>query len=359
MTSVPGGPNLALVPLPAPAERRQEQRHAARVGLGLLVPGVLLLLVGHPELILYAFFGSVTGMYGRLESPLERFRHQFHGAGMLVTGTVAGVLLAHQEAQAWLVVCCVTAFATAGSVLTDRLRLRPGGPFFGIFALGATATVGSELVTPWVAIAICVLTAGFSLALGLAIPLLAGGRLAPPSVELRERSLPAGARTHALRYALATGAAGLVGLGLGIDHANWAMAAAAVPLAVVSVGEQLNLRAVVERGMQRLTGTATGLLVTALVLVPQPSASVLGAAVILLLFPTELFMSRHHGVALGFFTPLIMIMTELADPDDPVTMLVSRGLDTLIGVAAGVAAAALVAGPRRPSHRARVRVWAG
>lgn len=331
----------------------------ARVGIGLLVPGVLLLVVGRPELILYAFFGSVTGMYGRTELPLERFRHQFHGAGMLVTGTVAGVLLAHHEAPAWLVVCCVTAFATAGSVLTDQLRVRPGGPFFGIFALGATATVGPELVSPWLAITICVLTAGFSLALGLAIPLLAGDRPSRRGAALRERGLPSGAGTHALRYALATSAAGVAGLGLGIDHANWAMAAAAVPLAVVSAGEPLDLRAVVERGMQRLTGTGAGLVVTALVLVPQPSATVLGAAVILLLFPTELFMSRHYGVALGFFTPLIMIMTELADPDDPITMLVSRGLDTVIGVAAGVAAAALVAGPRRPSHRARVRVWAG
>lgn len=98
-------------------------------------------------------------------------------------------------------------------------------------------------------------------------------------------------------------------------------------------------------------------MVTALMLLPRPGATVLGAAVILLLFPTELFMSRHHGVALGFFTPLIMIMTELADPAEPVTMLVSRGLDTVIGVAAGIAAAALVAGPRS-GHRVRGQAWA-
>lgn len=176
------------MPRTVSVECRQDHRHAARVGLGLLVPGMLLLLTGRPELILYAFFGSVTGMYGRRETPLERFRHQFHGAGMLLTGTVVGILLAESEAAPAVLVGCVTAFATAASLLTDRLRLRPGGPFFGIFALGATATVGPGLVSPWVAIAIC------------------------------------------------------------------AMAAAAVPLAVVSTGEPLNLRPVVERGLQRVTG---------------------------------------------------------------------------------------------------------
>jgi uncharacterized membrane protein YccC len=55
-------------------------------------------------------------------------------------------------------------------------------------------------------------------------------------------------------------------------------------------------------------------------------------------------MARHYGLALGFFTPLIMIMTELAAPSDPVDLLLARGLDTLIGVTVGDAAAALVRG---------------
>ena len=45
-------------------------------------------------------------------------------------------------------------------------------------------------------------------------------------------------------------------------------------------------------------------------------------------------MSRHYGIALGFFTPLIMLMTELADPADPWMMLIARGFDTVIGVVA-------------------------
>jgi len=160
-----------------------------------------------------------------------------------------------------------------------------------------------------------------------------------------------------VRYALATAAAGLAGLSLGIDHANWAMAAAAVPLAVVTGGEPPDLRAVVHRAAHRVSGTLVGLLVSALLLVPEPGPFVLGCAVIALLFPTELFMSRHHGVALGFFTPLIMTMTELADPADPVTMLVARGADTVVGVVVGVAAAGLTARVAVLGRQGRRSLW--
>ncbi len=334
--------------------REPEHRHVVRVGLGLLVPGTLLLLAGRPELILYAVFGSFAGMYGRTEGAAERARHQFHGAGMLVTGVALGVAFAELRVPAVLLVGGVTAYAVVGSVLADRLRLQPGGPFFGIFALGATATVSPGLVSPYGAVLICAGTAAWCLALGL-LPAFRvdatepGARAAP--------GWPAGTAVHALRYAAAIAAAGLAGLALGIDHANWAMASAAVPLAVVVVGERLDLGAVVHRATHRVSGTLAGLVVSAAVLLPGPRPEVLAVVVMVLLFPTELFLSRHYGLALGFFTPLIMIMTELAVPADPSGMLLARGVDTLIGVVAGVAAAAVIGG-RQDRQPERTEQWA-
>lgn len=323
----------------APSERR----HAARVALGLLVPGTALVLTGHPALMLYAVFGSFTGMYGRGETSWPRLRHQFHGAGMLVTGVGIGTLLAHAHATAAVLIATETTFATLGSLVTDRLQLRPGGPFFGIFALGATATVGPALCSWTTAVGICAGTAVF----GMLLSLVADRYLeqTPPTEEPPRAPmafLSPAAVVHALRYAVATGAAGGVGVGIGLDHANWAMASAAVPLAVVSTGSALPLRAVVDRAVHRVEGTVTGLAVTALLLLPHPGPTALAVVVMVLLFPTELFMSRHYGIALGFFTPLIMIMTDLARPGDPVAMLLARGLDTLIGVSAAIAAAALI-----------------
>jgi uncharacterized membrane protein YccC len=77
------------------------------------------------------------------------------------------------------------------------------------------------------------------------------------------------------------------------------------------------------------------------------SETPLALFVIALLFPTELLMARHYGLALGFFTPLIMVMTELATPAEPLTLLTDRVVDTLIGVSAGIVAAVVVRGPCR------------
>lgn len=336
-------------------EASSERRHAARVALGLGLPGLALIVTGHPALMVYAVFGAFTGMYGKGQSAGARLRHQFHGAGMLVTGVAVGTLLAHAHAPAVVLVLCVTTFATLGSLVTDWLRLRPGGPFFGIFALGATATVGADLISWWGAVAICAGTAALGMALGLLVR--AFSRERPARIAVRRPAAPVvttASAVHALRYALATGLAGAVGLTAGVEHANWATASAAVPLAVVSSGEELSLRAVVDRGVHRVLGTLIGLLVTGALLWPDPSPTVLALVVIVLIFPTELFMSRHYGLALGFFTPLIMIMTELARPSRPTTMLLDRGLDTLIGVAAAVLSAFLIGRPllRRGTVRA-------
>jgi uncharacterized membrane protein YccC len=113
----------------------------------------------------------------------------------------------------------------------------------------------------------------------------------------------------------------VAGIGLGIDHGHWAMTAAAVPLAIVTAGEEPDLRAVLDRAAHRIAGTFVGLAVTPAVLLPEPRPAVLALVVMALLFPTE-----------------------LASPSDPVDLLLARGIDTLIGVAAGVAAAALVRG---------------
>ena len=150
----------------------EDHRHAARVATGLMVPGLVLVTTGIPELILYAVLGSFTGMYGRQESRSARLHHQFHGAGMLVTGVVLGTALREQQWPGISLVAAVTVFATIGSLVTDRLRLRPGGPFFGIFALGASATVPPGGPSVWLGPAICAGTALFCLFIGRAVSLL-------------------------------------------------------------------------------------------------------------------------------------------------------------------------------------------
>ncbi|OHU31099.1 hypothetical protein BKG76_05275 [Mycobacteroides franklinii] len=316
---------------------RQDHWHALRVAAGLALPGALLLAVGRPDLLVYIVFGSFTGVYGRGESGWRRSRHQIQAGILLCTGVALGVMLSSLHARTWMLVAVEVVFATAGSVVADALRLRPAGPFFFLFAIGATATVPAGLVTPQSAIGLCAGTALLSVLIGLI------GSPSEVPAE-RRRRLPPDAGTHALRYAFAVSAAGGAGLLLGFDHANWAMAAAAVPLGAIDSGRpsDRDIARVLARAGHRTAGTLAGLMLTGVLLALGLPSVAIGTLVIALLFPTELFMARHYALAVGFFTPLVMLMTELADPTDPFTLILYRGLDTVIGVAAGVSAAVLV-----------------
>nr|WP_223838381.1 hypothetical protein [Saccharopolyspora pogona] len=77
---------------------------------------------------------------------------------MLLTGVGMGVLLSSSHARPWVLVVTEVVFASAGSLVADRLGLRPAGPFFGIFALGTTGAVPATRVSPWVALSICAAT---------------------------------------------------------------------------------------------------------------------------------------------------------------------------------------------------------
>ncbi|WP_245553180.1 FUSC family protein [Nocardia veterana] len=307
---------------------------AARVFVGLAIPGLSLIALGRTDLLIYAVFGSFTGMYGFAESARQRLTHQLEAAAVLITGTGAGILLAYLQAPAWLLVVAVAAFAGVAAPITDRLGLRPEGPFFGIFAFGAIAMVADSVADPLVSLAVCAATAGGCVVVGYCDAI----RHPAPGVPTSGRR-GRGAAVQAVRYVVAIAIAGGSGLFLGIGHANWAMAGAAVPLVAATARGQ------VRRGVHRVVGTCAGLALTAPLLLPALDPAVPALAIIALLYPTELFMARHYAVALGFFTPLIMAMTELAAPTDPVAMLRDRAIDTVLGVSVGVAVALLIRDP--------------
>lgn len=311
-----------------------DHRPALRVALGLAVPGAALLFAGRPDLMIYAVFGAVTGMYGRAEPRRRRVVHQAQAAGILLGGVAIGVALANAHAHPWALVVTAVVFVAVGSVVTDRLGLKPEGPFYGVFALGAVATVHPGRVSPVAAVFICAATALLCVLLG-ALDAPRG-----PAAACTPGAAAQGVMVHAIRYATAVAAAGTAGVLLGVEHANWAIAAAAGPLAAADTGGR------VRRGVHRLLGTLVGLVVAALLLVPHPDEYVLAICLMVLLFPTELFMAHHHAVALGFFTPLIMLMTDLAEPAEPLALLADRGIDTVIGVAAAISVAVLLPGPR-------------
>jgi hypothetical protein len=329
---------------------------ALRVALSVAVPSLLLMAAGRTDLIIYAVFGALTGMYGRSEPHQLRLRHQSQAAVVLLTGVAVGVFLSVNQLHSWLLVGVEAVLAGVGSVFADRVRLKPNGPFFGILALGACASVPT--VVPWqVALLIATASAAFSMLVGF------GGWLRRRSwqrgaVRAVPAVTPAGHRellVHATRYILAVGAAGSLGVLTGTGHPHWAMAAAAVPLAGA------DLPSSVRRGIHRIVGTFVGLAVTAVVLLPVPwslaglfpgrQAVVLALLVILFQFTTELFMTRHYGLAMVSFTPVILLMTQLASPIDPAVLILERGVETLVGALVGIVVVVAVrrSGTRTPA----------
>jgi len=116
----------------------------------------------------------------------------------------------------------------------------------------------------------------------------------------------------------------------------------------------------VYRGIHRIVGTLGGLVVVAAVLFPWPGspllafpgqqAAVLVCLVIVLQFSTELFMTRHYGLAMVSFTPVILLVGQLAAPADPGVLVTERAVETLVGAAVGIAVVVLIR-RRRPAVR--------
>jgi len=287
---------------------------------------------GHPELVVYVVFGAFTGMFGRSEAGARRLRHQALAAVFLTVGVSVGVALSATAASPLALVAVEGAFAGLGSFYSDRFGLTPAGPFFGIFALGACASIRLA-VPPGAAVLLCAAAAAFSLVVGGA----AAARADPPSparvtVVRRVSPLP-----RAATFAVAAWTAGAVTLALGIGHTHWAMAAAVVPLSAVGLAHR------VTRGFHRILGTFVGLGVTAAIFVPVElflRGAAVGAVLVILVvalqFPTELFMTRNYGLALVFFTPLILIMTELAHPAPIGRILLDRATETTLGAVVGM-----------------------
>ncbi|MCB5292203.1 FUSC family protein [Arthrobacter sp. SO3] len=337
----------------APADK--DHVSAVRVAVSVAVPSLVLLAAGRPELMIYAVFGALTGMYGRNEPHQLRLRHQGQAALLLVGGLAVGVFLSVNQLHSWVLVVTETLLAAAGSLFADKVALKPNGPFFGILALGACASIPTSV--QWhTAVLIGALSAAFSMVVGFGGWVRGrawergAGRDIPPLRGARGRA----AWIHAARYLTAVGAAGSLGVLSGSGHPHWAMAAAAVPLAGADMPSS------VHRGLHRIVGTLVGLVVVAVVLFPWAfsplrmfpgrEAAALALLVIVLQFTTELFMTRHYGLAMVSFTPVILLMTQLAAPADPHLLVTERAIETIMGAGLGILVVGLIRRRRPPAR---------
>lgn len=245
---------------------------------------------------------------------------------MLFAGVLLGACVSHGGFPISVLIASEAAFATVASVFADKIGFRPPGPFFGLFAFGACAAQ-PPIGGLWDPVVACLVAALFALGLG---------------AVMARKTEPSPARSYRLRhqrpwtvvrrgseYAGAILLAGSASAAIGIGHPHWAMASAAVLLAAEKLSGRLG------RGMHRILGTLAGLGLSALIFATDPGPVAMAWLVVCLQFPTELFIARHYGLALFFFTPLILLMTQLAFPVPVDSLLRDRAVETITGVLIG------------------------
>ncbi|WP_313810634.1 FUSC family protein [Glutamicibacter sp.] len=313
-----------------------EVRPALRVGMGLAIPGMLLLLMGRTDLMAYAVFGSVVGMYGRNPHRLLRLKNQVLAAAMMLGAGTCGIIVAPFGLQGWPLLAGGMFWAGFSSIIADRYGLKPGGAFFPLFAFGALGTLPVGEGPAVDGLAAFVATALFSILLG---QLARFGPAAEHGIETVAFPWPNVLR-RAGTYMVVVFLAGAIGILLQVEHLQWTMAGAAVPLAAG------NARGRLRRGVHRIAGTLVGIGVLLGIYYLQPSDMVLGFLIILLMFPTEAYMVRNYGLALSFFTPLIIVMLQQANPAIGAQLIWDCAMGNLLGVVVGIAAAAIF--DRRP-----------
>ncbi|MGY5766472.1 FUSC family protein [Brachybacterium sp. DNPG3] len=318
------------------APSRVDHIPALRISVGLAIPLLVLLATDRLDWAMYVGFGAFTGIYSRYESTALRFRRQSLAGAMITVCVTLGAALARlgenlgPTAESWTAILVGSVVAGAAATLVLARGLKPAGAIFPLFAVAAVASA-PPAAPIWTAFLVAAATAALCIGLGL-LGHWAGerhpGRGAVPG---EETWTAAQLRSEFLRFALASLAAGALGLASGLPFPYWAQIAA---IALLSApGRALQI----ERGLHRVIGTALGIITTAFLLSFPSEPWQLVVWVVLLQFLAEMYVLRNYAFALLFITPLALLMVQLAHPQPVGPMLQARVLETVIGVLVGIA----------------------
>ncbi|MGO4691422.1 FUSC family protein [Glaciibacter sp. 2TAF33] len=325
---------------------------ATRAALAAVIPLTVLIAIGHADWAPYASFGAMTSLYGRSEPYRVRVRTVTTAAVVLVASIAFGTLMATIGASLPLLAAGLLAVIVVGILIASTAHLLPGTPIFFVFAYAVCAQVPTPADEYGVRVLVGVLVAVFAWLLsmsGWALRRMGGDRsselfkLLPRQTSAR----PAAWRSPIVWLTILQTAVGVLVAGglatlVGIGHPYWAV------VAVVAVLPAAGGRHSISRAFHRIFGTAVGVLVTGVVLLPGPSLWVLVVVIGIGQFGAEILVGRHYGAALLFITPLALTVAHLASPLPVPTLMVDRAAETALGGGVALAIVLLArAGERR------------
>jgi len=310
---------------------------AIRAAISVGVPLLVLWAMGRLDLSIYASFGAFASLYGRTDPIGDRVRMQAAAGAVLVTAMLIGTATSVAQLAAPWAIVVVSAVASVVTLLAYSAQWHPPGALFIVFAAGATASVPADATRLIDVLAVGLAAVVFSILITLVYEAVSARGL--PRLAQTKNCIAVGAvaTEMAVTVAVATLLGGIAGLLLLDSHWYWAMVGA---VAAVS-GPHVKARII--RGLQRLIGTALGVLVAAAILaLGVPPLGVILIAVGLQA-TAELFVGRNYAIAMIFITPLALLMVQLAAPTTVGVLLSDRLGETLIGIVAGTAVAVVSA----------------
>ena len=322
--------------------KTQDIRAALRVGASVGVPLMVLYATGHIHFAVYAAFGALTSLYGHSENVQRRVETQIVVGAALVLTLAVAVAYSAAQGPAWLLAVMLPVVVVGGGTLGAIMGWVPRGEIFFVLVLlviaGIPLTPGEVLPA---------LAAGAGGALFSILLTFSERRSAadPRSLADRVRTrTAAGTRTldkrqHAiviLIAALGVTSAWLLALVLNIGHPFWA------PVAASALMPALTSSDAARRALHLLAGTIGGLALAALCFAGQPGPLALVLLITLCQTIAELFIARSYAIALVFFTPLAIGMSNLGRDLPWRPLLIERAIEA--GLGAVVALATIVIG---------------
>ncbi|MEO6309977.1 MAG: FUSC family protein [Leifsonia sp.] len=315
--------------------RRLDVEVATRAAIATAIPLIILVVLGRIDWAAYASFGAMTALYGRGEPYRIRLRTVSVGALGLLVSILLGIGMAVSGASLLVLTLGLILVIAAGLMLAAAVGLFPPTPILFVFAYAVCAQAPTPPAEIWSRMLVAVIAAAFAWTLTMS-----GWLIRRAAVDARTgtfKTLPRQSHVRAAalgdsRVWLAIGQnvigvliAGGLAIAVGIGHPYWAV------VSVVAVIPPPRAAHSISRAIHRIIGTAGGVLVTGLILLPGAPVWVLVAVIAICQFGAEILVGKHYGAALLFVTPLALTVAHLASPVAVSTLLVDRVVETALG----------------------------
>lgn len=311
----------------SPSERRWEMPIAAALAMGLpLVVGAYFERIDYG---LVSCLGGLVFLY-LPDTPMYHRMATFMGCAFAMAACYALGIMSHAIAAATIPLLVI--ISTLVTMAARYYDLAPPGSLFFIMvaAIGAYSPVPAMELPRMVGLMFMGSALAFVIAFLYSVYLLR--RHGPKPV----RPLPPASFDFVVLDSVVIGV--FVGISLALaellrlERPYW------VPVSCLAVIGGASLRAVWNRQLQRVAGTAIGMLVAwALFLLPLNPWSI-ALAMMALAFIVESLVVRHYGIATIFITPLTILLAEAATlgMQSPTLVIRARFIDTVLGCAVGL-----------------------